>query len=144
MDFLFIDSGEDKPDADLEYCGIVECDQYREEQERWLRSLQEEKKIGKYPVVVFSHMPPTLKNWHGPLHMQETLTPELNKMNVSVMLSGHLHRFDYQEPNEAINFPNLVNSNNTYLLCHIANGKMEVDYVGLTNKEKKHFTFPLK
>ena len=144
VDFLFIDSGEDKPDADLEYCGIVECDQYREEQERWLRSLQEEKKIGKYPIVVFSHMPPTLKNWHGPLHMQEPLTPELNKMNVSVMLSGHLHRFDYQEPNEVINFPNLVNSNNTYLLCHIANGKMEVDYVGLTNKEKKHFTFPLK
>ena len=144
VDFLFIDSGEDKPDADLEYCGIVECDQYREEQERWLRSLQEEKKIGKYPIVVFSHMPPTLKNWHGPLHMQETLTPELNKMNVSVMLSGHLHRFDYQEPNEVINFPNLVNSNNTYLLCHIANGKIEVDYVGLTNKEKKHFTFPLK
>lgn len=144
VDFLFIDSGEDKPDADLEYCGIVECDQYREEQERWLRSLQEEKKIGKHPIVVFSHMPPTLKNWHGPLHMQETLTPELNKMNVSVMLSGHLHRFDYQEPNEIINFPNLVNSNNTYLLCHIANGKMEVDYVGLTNKEKKHFTFPLK
>ena len=144
VDFLFIDSGEDKPDADLEYCGIVECDQYREEQERWLRSLQEEKKIGKYPIVVFSHMPPTLKNWHGPLHMQETLTPELNKMNVSVMLSGHLHRFDYQEPNKIINFPNLVNSNNTYLLCHIANGKMEVDYVGLTNKEKKHFTFPLK
>jgi putative purple acid phosphatase len=144
VDFLFIDSGEDKPDADLEYCGIVECDQYREEQEQWLRSLQEEKKIGKYPIVVFSHMPPTLKNWHGPLHMQETLTPELNKMNVSVMLSGHLHRFDYQEPNEVINFPNLVNSNNTYLLCHIANGKMEVDYVGLTNKEKKHFTFPLK
>ncbi len=144
VDFLFIDSGEDKPDADLEYCGIVECDQYREEQERWLSSLQEEKKIGKYPIVVFSHMPPTLKNWHGPLHMQETLTPELNKMNVSVMLSGHLHRFDYQEPNEVINFPNLVNSNNTYLLCHIANGKMEVDYVGLTNKEKKHFTFPLK
>ena len=144
VDFLFIDSGEDKSDADLEYCGIVECDQYREEQERWLRSMQEEKKIGKYPIVVFSHMPPTLKNWHGPLHMQETLTPELNKMNVSVMLSGHLHRFDYQEPNEIINFPNLVNSNNTYLLCHIANGKMEVDYVGLTNKEKKHFTFPLK
>lgn len=144
VDFLFIDSGEDKPDADLEYCGIVECDQYREEQGRWLRSLQEEKKIGKYPIVVFSHMPPTLKNWHGPLHMQETLTPELNKMNVSVMLSGHLHRFDYQEPNKIINFPNLVNSNNTYLLCHIANGKMEVDYVGLTNKEKKHFTFPLK
>ena len=144
VDFLFIDSGEDKPDEDIEYSGIVNYDQYREKQARWLRSLREEKKVGKYPLVVFSHMPPTLENWHGPYHMQKTLTPELNKMNVSVMLSGHLHRFGYQEPNEVINFPNLVNSNNTYLLCRIANGKMEVDYVGLNGKDKKHFTFPLK
>ena len=144
VDFLFIDSGEDKPDEDIEYSGIVSYDQYREEQARWLKSLREEHKVGKYPLIVFSHMPPTLENWHGPYHMQETLTPELNKMNVSVMLSGHLHKFGYQEPNEVINFPNLVNSNNTYLLCHIKNGKMEVDYVGLTAKEKKHFTFPLK
>ena len=49
-----------------------------------------------------------------------------------------------QKPNEIINFPNLSNSNNTYLLCRIANGKMEVDYVGLTDKDKKHFTFPIK
>ena len=89
-------------------------------------------------------MPPTLENWHGPYHMQETLTPELNKMNVSVMLSGHLHAFGYQKPNEIINFPNLANSNNTYLLCRIANGKMEVDYVGLNGKDKKHFTFLMK
>ena len=144
VDFLFLDSGEDKSDADLEYCGIVDCDQYREEEGEWLRSLREEKKVGKYPLIVFSHMPPTLKNWHGPRHMQETLTPELNKMNVSVMLSGHLHYFGYQEPNEVINFPNLVNSNNTYLLCRISNGKMEVDMVGLKGTEKKHFIFPLK
>ena len=65
-------------------------------------------------------------------------------MNVSVMLSGHLHYFGYQEPNEVINFPNLVNSNNTYLLCRISNGKMEVDMVGLKGTEKKHFIFPLK
>ena len=101
----------------------MDYDQYRVEQARWLRQLREEKKVGKYPLVVFSHMPPTLENWHGPYHMQETLTPELNKMNVSVMLSGHLHAFGYQKPNEIINFPNLSNSNNTYLLCRIANGR---------------------
>ena len=144
IDFLFIDSGEDKPDEDIEYSGIVAYDQYREEQTKWLRSLREEHKVGKYPLVVFSHMPPTLENWHGPYHMQKTFVPELNKMNVSVMLSAHLHAFGFQKPNEIINFPNLVNSNNTYLLCHIANGKMEVDYVGLNGKDKKHFTFPLK
>lgn len=144
IDFLFIDSGEDKPDESIEYSGMVDYDHYREEQAHWLRSLREEKKVGRYPLVVFSHMPPTLKNWHGCYHMQKTITPELNKMNVSVMLSGHLHAFAYQEPNEVINFPNLVNSNNTYLLCHISKGKLEVDYVGLTAKEKKHFTFPLK
>ena len=144
IDFLFIDTGEDKPDEDIEYSGIVNYDQYREEEARWLRGLRESEQVGKHPLIVFSHIPPTLQKWHGPYHMQKTLMPELNKMNVSVMLSAHLHAFGYQEPNEVINFPNLVNSNNTYLLCRIANGKMEVDYVGLQGKDKKHFTFPLK
>lgn len=144
IDFLFIDTGEDKPDEDIEYSGIVNYDQYREEEARWLRGLRESKQVGKHPLIVFSHIPPTLQKWHGPYHMQKTLMPELNKMNVSVMLSAHLHAFGYQEPNEVIHFPNLVNSNNTYLLCRIANGKMEVDYVGLKGKDKKHFTFPLK
>ena len=144
IDFLFIDTGEDKPDEDIEFSGIVNYDQYREEEARWLRGLRESKQVGKYPLIVFSHIPPTLQKWHGPYHLQKTLMPELNKMNVSVMLSAHLHAFGYQEPNEVINFPNLVNSNNTYLLCRIANGKMEVDYVGLKGKDKKHFTFPLK
>ncbi len=144
IDFLFIDTGEDKPDEDIEYSGIVNYDQYREEEARWLRGLRESKQVGKHPLIVFSHIPPTLQKWHGPYHLQKTLMPELNKMNVSVMLSAHLHAFGYQEPNEVINFPNLVNSNNTYLLCRIANGKMEVDYVGLKGKDRKHFTFPLK
>ena len=144
IDFLFIDTGEDKPDEDIEYSGIVNYDQYREEEARWLRGLRESKQVGKHPLIVFSHIPPTLQKWHGPYHLQKTLMPELNKMNVSVMLSAHLHAFGYQEPNEVINFPNLVNSNSTYLLCRIANGKMEVDYVGLKGKDKKHFTFPLK
>ena len=144
IDFLFIDTGEDKPDEDIEYSGIVNYDQYREEEARWLRGLRESKQVGKHPLVVFSHIPPTLQKWHGPYHLQKTLMPELNKMNVSVMLSAHLHAFGYQEPNKVINFPNLVNSNNTYLLCRIANGRMEVDYVGLKGKDKKHFTFPLK
>lgn len=144
IDFLFIDTGEDKPDEDIEYSGIVNYDQYREEEARWLRGLRESKQVGKHPLIVFSHIPPTLQKWHGPYHLQKTLMPELNKMNVSVMLSAHLHAFGYQEPNEVINFPNLVNSNNTYLLCRIANGRMEVDYVGLKGKDKKHFTFPLR
>lgn len=144
IDFLFIDTGEDKPDEDIEYSGIVNYDQYREEEARWLCGLRESKQVGKHPLIVFSHIPPTLQKWHGPYHLQKTLMPELNKMNVSVMLSAHLHAFGYQEPNEVINFPNLVNSNNTYLLCRIANGRMEVDYVGLKGKDKKHFTFPLK
>ena len=68
--------------------------------------------------------------------MQKTIVPELNKNDVKVMLSGHLHRYGYEKPGEIINFPNLVNSNNTYLLCQVKAGKMEVDYVGLNSKEK--------
>ena len=40
--FLVLDSGEDKPDSDLEYAGIADYDNYREEETLWLRSVVEE------------------------------------------------------------------------------------------------------
>ncbi len=144
IDFLIIDSGEDKPDNDIEYGEISDYDAYRKEQAVWLKQLKVEGKIGKYPIVVFSHIPPILQNWHGCHHLTKTIVPELNKMNVSVMFSGHLHRNEYQEPNETMNFPNIVNSNISYMLCHTKNGKLEVERAEANGRNKKHFTIKLK
>lgn len=144
IDFLIIDSGEDKPDNDIEYGEISDYDAYRKEQAVWLKQLKIEGKIGKYPIVVFSHIPPILQNWHGCHHLTKTIVSELNKMNVSVMFSGHLHRNEYQEPNETMNFPNIVNSNISYMLCHTKNGKLEVERAEANGKNKKHLTIKLR
>lgn len=144
IDFLFIDSGEDKPDSDIEYSEVSDFDAYRLQQMAWLKRVQQKGRIGKYPVVVFCHIPPLLQKWHGCYHLNETILPELNKMNVSVMFSGHLHRNGYQEPGDVQKFPNLVNGNVSYLLCRSHNGKLEVERAEMNGKNKRKFTFDLK
>lgn len=47
--FLVLDSGEDKPDSDLEYAGIADYDNYREEETLWLRSVVEENDLSNHP-----------------------------------------------------------------------------------------------
>jgi len=144
VDFLFVDSGEDKPDSDIEYGDIADYDNYRIEQAKWIKHLRETKQFGKNKIVVFCHMPPTLEKWHGPIHLQETIVPELNKLNIAVMLSGHLHYYAYQEPNEIINFPNLANTNNAYLDCYIKGGTLQVETIGLEKNDYHKFTYQLK
>lgn len=144
VDFLFIDSGEDKPDSDVEYGDIADYDNYRLEQAAWLKQLRETHQVGNRPLVVISHIPPTLEDWHGPIHLLKTVVPELNKLNVTVMLSGHLHRYAYQEPNDVIAFPNIANSNQAYLDCHVHDGKLDVDVVGLKASDAHHFTYTFK
>lgn len=144
IDFLFLDSGEDKPDSDIEYSEISDFDHYRSTETKWIKSLIENGEVGKNPLIVFCHTPPMIGTWHGNYDLQEKFLPVLNTMNVSVMISGHLHRYAFQEANDRVNFPNLVNSNMTYLMCRISGGVLTVDYVGLHGKDKKSFTFPLK
>lgn len=141
IDFLFIDSGEDKPDSDIEYGEISDFDTYRREQADWLKQLRAAGEIGRHPIVVFSHIPPVLQKWHGCDHLTNTIVPELNKLNVTMMFSGHLHRNDYLPPNDRVRFPCIVNSNVSYMLCHIRNGKLEVERSQTNGKDKEHFTF---
>lgn len=144
IDFLFLDSGEDKPDTDMEYSDIAAFDEYREREALWLKNLAKEERHKKYPLIVFSHIPPAFGSWHGYYHLKETMVPTLNKMQASVMLSGHLHRYEFQEATNDIHFPVLVNSNMSYLLCEVKKDRMEVDYSELNKKNIKHFSFKLK
>uniref|UniRef100_A0AB33ISI8 Metallophosphoesterase n=1 Tax=Prevotella sp. GTC17253 TaxID=3236793 RepID=A0AB33ISI8_9BACT len=144
IDFLFIDSGEDKPDTDIEYYGTASYDAYRTEQAQWLDQLIAKGEIGKRPLIVFSHIPPTLHHWHGANHMLETIIPRLNQLNVTVMLSGHLHQHAYAEAGGPISFPNIANSNMAYMKCHIHQGKITIDCIETGNKRTHHYEYKLK
>lgn len=142
--FLILDSGEDKPDTDIEYGNIAAYDDYRWEQARWLKSLRTSGRTGQQPIISFCHIPPTTGNWHGPYHLQETLVPELNEMNISVMFSGHTHTHKLVEADGIINFPNLINNNMAYLLCQVKGDRIEVECCELNKKNRKTYTFRLK
>ena len=130
--FLMLDCGEDKPDSDLEYSGLADFDAYREAQAVWLRDAVKSKAFIDARVrIVMLHMPPAVSDWHGTLHLDETLLPILNDAKIDVVFSGHTHRYSYNPPKAGKTaFPVIVNSNNAYLRCDVIDGKIKVKIVG--------------
>lgn len=133
--FVILDSGEDKPDTDLEYAGITVYDQYRTEQAEWLKKVLESKEYKEAPFkVVVCHMPP-FGGWHGELEVAEKFIPLLNNADVDVMLCGHLHRYMRNEPKDGVKFPVIVNSNNTLLKAEVMNNKLSIKILDQDGKE---------
>lgn len=132
---IFLDSGEDKPDTDIEYYGIVDMDRYRDEQAAWLeKTLQsEEAKKAKYKIVI-CHMPP-VKGWHGGEDVIRKFVPVLNKHKVDIMLSGHLHQHLMLKADSQVKFPVIVNKNDHLLKVNVTNGRAA--FV-ITDLEGKH------
>lgn len=130
--FIILDCGEDKPDSDIEYSGLADFDAYRDEQAEWLKQAVQHKSFrdaGNRIVVL--HMPPGVSNWHGTLHLDETLLPVLNEARIDAVLSGHMHRYSYNPPVPGKTaFPVIVNSNNTYLRGDIINGTIRIRMFG--------------
>ena len=132
---IFLDSGEDKPDTDIEYSGIVDMDSYRDEQARWLEKIlqSEESKIAKYKIVI-CHMPP-VKGWHGGEDVLRKFVPVLNKHNVDIMLSGHLHQHKILKADGQIQFPVIVNKNDHLLKVNLNKDKAEFVITDLDGKQ---------
>ena len=90
------------------------------------------------------HMPPIGgKNvWHGPKHAGECFFPILNKANITVMLSGHTHKYSYNTPETTdAEFPILVNAHNTALKANINSKGIKIDVIDMTGAVKHTHTF---
>jgi predicted phosphodiesterase len=98
--FTVIDTGEDKPDSEPVYAGIVDFDAYREEQARWADQVMQSPAFKKAKFrVVFMHIPTYYhNNWHGPMHCQKLFTPLFNKHKIDLCISGHTHQYGVHEP----------------------------------------------
>ncbi|MDX9881589.1 MAG: FN3 domain-containing metallophosphoesterase family protein [Prolixibacteraceae bacterium] len=111
--FVVLDCGEDKPDSDIEYSGIVAFDQYRDKQKAWLEEALKSKEFTDAPYkVAVVHMPP-FGGWHGEEEVAQKFVPLLDKAGVDVMFCGHLHRYIKKGPQPGAGFPIVVNANNT-------------------------------
>ena len=135
--FVVLDTGEDKPDSDLEYSGITDYDNYRTEQAKWLAEAVKSKDYteAKFRVVI-AHMPPNTGRslWHGQKEVLEKFVPVLNEANVDVMLCAHTHRYSKSEPDSQTRFPIVINANRTVLKGIAKNNRLELVIKDLDGK----------
>ena len=135
--FIALDTGEDKPDDDIEYYGFNQYDAYRSEEARWLQEVvnSDAYKKAKYHVVI-GHIPPAMDKsaWHGDIEVRQKFIPILNNARVDLMICAHTHRFSYHPHAEGINFPLVINSNNSVLYGETNNGRLTVKISDLKGK----------
>ena len=114
--FVVLDSGEDKPDTDVEYSGLVDFDNYILEQKEWLaRELESPEFRAASFRVVLSHIPFRKGGWYGSERLRKQLLPLLEGARIDLMLSGHNHTFGFMDKGKVTAFPIIVNSNNSVL-----------------------------
>ena len=114
--FIVLDSGEDKPDTDVEYSGLVDFDNYILEQKEWLaRELESPEFRAASFRVVLSHIPFGKGGWYGSERLRKQLLPLLEGARIDLMLSGHNHTFGFMDKGKVTTFPIIVNSNNSVL-----------------------------
>lgn len=127
--FIILDGGEDKPDSDIEYSDLAQFDNYRTEQAQWLEKIIQDKdcKEAKFRVVVI-HIPPYGTDWHGAQDIRKKFMPVLNKANISIMLCGHMHSYEYLEPKGGEhNFPIFINAANSVLDIVVNSSEMVIN-----------------
>lgn len=143
--FVVLDTGEDKPDSDIEYSGITVYDEYRTEQAEWLQQVldSDEYKNAPYKVVI-AHIPPVPNAdegwWHGTLEVENKFMPLLREAEPDLMLSGHLHEYIHQQADDKTPFPVIVNSNDTVLKAVAGPRGIEVEVIDVSGKVIDKFT----
>lgn len=132
--FVVLDCGEDKPDSDMEYSGIVAFDSYRTKQAAWLKEAlkQDVFQDATYRVVVV-HMPP-FGGWHGEQEIADKFVPLLEEAGIDVMLCGHLHRHVFKKAGEGQNFPIIANSNKAIIKASTENSALKINVFDVEGK----------
>lgn len=146
--FVILDTGEDKPDTDPGYFGIVDFDRYRIEQAEWFKEITNSKAFKKAPFrIVLMHIPPRFSgDWHGAAHCTELFEPLLNKGKVDLVLSGHTHQYIVHQPNESLNQYALVIGGGpkvgarTITQIKVNQKELKVSMIGDSGKEVGNYT----
>lgn len=142
--FVVLDCGEDKPDSDMEYSGIVAFDRYRDQQANWLSEAVKQEEFQKAPYrVVVIHMPP-FGGWHGEKEIKEKFVPLMEKAEIDVMLCGHLHRHIHKEAGDGQLFPILVNSNKNLLKVQADPAFLKINVIDQEQKLVDSLVIPAK
>ena len=146
--FVVLDGCEDKPDTDIEYCGIVASKSYMERQEKWLREVLASEECRNAEVrIAFCHIPPEKNGWYGAAQICRLLVPHLNEAGIDAMFSGHIHKWRVAEPDGVLsdaNFPVICNPNMQRMEVTATSAQIDVNTFDTTGKKTHSYTINLK
>ncbi|MBR4756495.1 MAG: metallophosphoesterase, partial [Bacteroidales bacterium] len=128
--FIFLDSGEDKTDADIRNLGVMITDQYTGKEKEWLKEVLESKDFKESEVrIVFSHIDPDANGWFGNRVVAEKFVPLLNEAGIDLMLCAHIHQYRYYEPGKVnTKFPVICNKNRELMVSDIDKDKIRLTF----------------
>jgi predicted phosphohydrolase len=136
---IVLDGGEDKPDNDIEYHDLVRYDDYRNKEAEWLKRVvaSDEFKAATVKVVIM-HIPPKSNGWHGQAEITRLFAPILNSADIDVMFCGHIHKYQFSEPNDPLtkcNFPVVCNPNRARMDVEVTAEKITYNIVNSEGKK---------
>lgn len=143
---LILDCGEDKPDSDISYSGLILSDEYREQEAEWLGKVIETEEFRSAPVkIAVLHMPSSTGGWHGNREINRLIIPLLEKAGIDLMLSGHIHKYSFSEAGKrCCSFPVLINGYNEKHNFHVTSEGISAKRIDSDGKVLKEYFFPAK
>jgi len=109
--FIVLDAGEDKPDNNIEYRGLLDSDTYRAEEAKWLEQQLKTKACRQAAFrIVLMHVPfETSSSWdYSMKEINRLFLPLLNKHKVDLAIHGHCHRVALKPANNEHHFPLII------------------------------------
>lgn len=100
VQFLMLDTGEDKADDNWAYSGLTAFDPYREEEARWLATEIQKPAFREAPFrVVMMHIPPFYAgDWHGTEECKRLFTPLFKEGKIDLLICAHVHHYSVHDP----------------------------------------------
>ncbi len=143
---LMLDCGEDKPDNDISYFGLMLSDSYREKEAEWLKKTVQSEEFQSAPVkIAVLHMPPGPTGWHGIREINRLFVPILNEAGIDLMLSGHIHRYSFSEgADRGCNFPVLTNGASEKHYFHVTREGITGKRIDAAGKVLQEYDFRRK
>ncbi|MCR5523144.1 MAG: metallophosphoesterase [Clostridia bacterium] len=97
VQFLCLDSGEDKSDSDFSYSGLVDYTSYIARETEWMRSLTLDEDA-KYRIGI-AHIP-RLSDRYG-----NNWSEILEYLGIDLFIAGHKHRINFEYSKDQASFP---------------------------------------
>jgi acid phosphatase type 7 len=141
--FLVLDTGEDKDDAHREYGGLNDFASYRTEQQRWLaRAIAQPAWQSASFRVLFTHIP--LRGREHSVDSRAKWEKLLASARIDFAISGHTHRYAYNEPTPEQPWPLLVGGGPkpeqaTFAHVHATAERLRVRAFALEGNELGHW-----